>query len=358
MIIMNETHIQAAKQLVRDYYSQLDSASADELKAVQDRFIASDYLWRGFHPFDEIHSPDEVATRFWAPLKLALTHLQRRMDVFMAGENTLEEHGGTWVVSMGHLMGLFDQPWLGIPPSGKIAMLRYCEFHRVEGDRITETAMYFDIPHLMMQVGLQPFPPQTAAHLVQPGPMTHDGLMFEAQEPEQGQKTLAAIDYMVSDIKTWRGGVEEPLVDELRRSWNDDMIWWGPAGIGATYTIERYAQQHSGPFRAGFKDRIFNGHICRIAEGNYGGFFGWPNLTLTPTGGFMGMPASTTPGDMRVIDIYRRDGDKLTENWIFIDLLHFWHMQGVDILARTTNITSGQETGANGMTPKMAKPKV
>ena len=51
------------------------------------------------------------------------------------------------------------------------------------------------------------------------------------------------------------------------------MIWWGPEGIGATYTIDRYASQHSGPFRAGFKDRKFVGHICRIAEGNYGGFW-------------------------------------------------------------------------------------
>jgi hypothetical protein len=25
------------------------------------------------------------------------------------------------------------------------------------------------------------------------------------------------------------------------------------------------------------KDKTFNGHICRLAEGSYGGFFGWPN---------------------------------------------------------------------------------
>ncbi len=48
----------------------------------------------------------------------------------------------------------------------------------------------------------------------------------------------------------------------------------------------------------------------------------------------MGMPASEVPGDMRVIDMYRRVGEKLTENWIFIDLLHFWKMQGLDILGR------------------------
>ena len=48
----------------------------------------------------------------------------------------------------------------------------------------------------------------------------------------------------------------------------------------------------------------------------------------------MGMPATGKPGDMRIIDMYRREGDKLTENWIFIDLLHFWNQQGVDILGR------------------------
>ena len=335
---MTRADFQAEKQLVRDYYAALDAADGDAIAKVQAQYIAKDYLWRGYHPFNEITDAAEVATRFWQPLKTALTSMQRRMDIFMAGENSLAEQGGIWVISMGHLMGLFDAPWLGIPPTGKMVMLRYCEFNRVEGGKITETAMFFDIPHLMMQAGLSPFPPQTAAHMVQPGPMTHEGLMFAPQDPEEGRKTLAAIDYMVGDIKTWRGGTEEPLVDELRRSWNEDMIWWGPAGIGATYTIERYAQQHSGPFRAAFGDRKFNGHICRIGEGKFGGFFGWPNLTLTPTGGFMGMPATGKPGDMRVIDMYRRDGDKLTENWIFIDLLHFWNQQGVDILQRTTGL--------------------
>jgi len=49
------------------------------------------------------------------------------------------------------------------------------------------------------------------------------------------------------------------------------------------------------------------------------------------------MPATEKPGDMRVIDMYRREGDKLTENWIFIDLLHFWNQQGIDILERSKN---------------------
>jgi hypothetical protein len=331
-------NFQSEKQLVIDYYAELDQAPAEKISDVQDRFTNTNYLWRGYHPFNELRSSGAVADTFWRPLRYAMTGLQRRIDVFMAGQNDIEGFEGVWVVSMGHLMGLFDRQWLGIAPTRKIAMLRYCEFHRVRDGKISETAMFFDIPHLMMQAGLNPFPPQAAAHLVQPGPMTHTGLMFDPQDPQEGRKTLAAIEYMINDIKDWQSESSEPLVDELRRSWNEDMIWWGPAGIGATYTIERYAEQHSGPFRAGLTDRKFNGHLCRIAEGHFGGFFGWPNLTLTPSGGFMGMPATNTPGDMRVIDIYRRVGDKLTENWIFIDLLHFWKMQGLDILERMQKV--------------------
>ena len=53
----------------------------------------------------------------------------------------------------------------------------------------------------------------------------------------------------------------------------------------------------------------------------------------------MGMPGTGKASAFRVIDIYRREGDKLAENWIFIDFLDFWKTQGVDILARTTQIS-------------------
>lgn len=324
------------KRLVLDFYAALDGATDKRIGEVLERYCSPNLLWRGFHPFDELSGPEPVATRFWRPLRQSLRRMQRRMDVFMAGRNEMDGFQSVWVVSMGHLMGLLDAEWLGIQPTGKIACLRYCEFNRIQDGRIAETAMYFDIPHLMMQTGLNPFPPQTAAHLVQPGPVSHDGLMFDPQPEAEGKATLAAINSMIGDLGTWQLGL--PLEEELARTWTDDMLWWGPAGIGATYTIERYAKQHSGPFRAAFTERSKTQHLCRLAEGHFGGFFGWPNFTATLSGSFMGMPATGKRAEFRVIDIYRRDGDKLAENWIFIDLLHFWKQQGVDILSRMKTV--------------------
>lgn len=328
----------SAKTLVRNYYEALDRADVSALPDILNTYCHEDLIWRGFHPYDLINGPEAVANGFWRDIKTSLTMMQRRLDMFIAGDNFIDDGATVWVSSMGHLMGLFDAPFQSIRPTGKIAMLRYAAFHRIEGDKIAETAMYFDIPHLMMQAGCNPFPPQTGAFLVQPGPMTHDALLYEDSDPAEGQKTMDAINFMVTDISRWSGGKSEPLVEELRRSWNEDMLWWGPHGIGATYTIERYAKQHSGPFREAFGERTFNGHICKIAEGHFGGFFGWPNLTLSHKGGFMGMPGTNKPADMRVIDMYRRSGDKLTENWIYIDLLHFWKEQGLDVLGRMKSL--------------------
>ena len=327
------SNFQIEKELVLNFYSALDSSDVN-FEEIYNEYVADDYVWRGYYPFGRLKGT-EPASKFWRPFRKAITSMQRRQDIFFAGRNEIDNFNSTWVVSMGHLMGLFDTPWLGIRPTQKMVCLRYCEFTRVENGKLGESAMYFDIPHLMIQANQNPFPKSTGAHLVQPGPMTHDGLLFDVQDPKEGKATLEAINFMINDISTWNDQRTVSLTDELRRSWNEDMVWWGPAGIGATYTIERYAKQHSGPFRAAFKERKFNGHICRVAEGCYGGFFGWPNLTLKHHGGFMGMPATNQWGDMNVIDIYRRQGNKLSENWVFIDLLHFWKQQGIDILARS-----------------------
>jgi predicted ester cyclase len=325
---------QTEKAVVRDFYAAMSGATSDNVADVLVAHTAPEWHWRGVHPFYERHGAVDVADTFWAPFLSAMSSVQRREDVFFAGANSVGE--GVWVVSMGHLMGLLDGEWIGIKPTRQMALLRYCEFNRVEDGKITQTMLHIDIPHLMAQAGQNPFGPQTGAQMVQPGPLTHDGLLFEEQPADGGAKTQALIDAMCNDLGTWALGL--PLEEELARTWHDNMLWWGPAGVGATYTIERYAKQHSGPFRAAFYDRSFTGHEARVSEGHYGSFFGWPNFTAKHRGGFMGLPANDQDCDFRVIDVYRREGDKLAENWIFIDLLHWLSQQGDDVLARMATI--------------------
>lgn len=112
----------------------------------------------------------------------------------------------------------------------------------------------------------------------------------------------------------------------------------GPAGPGGgprdAGGHPRDIRQHQGPFREAFKaSHRFNGHLCRLAEGQFGGFFGRANLTLRSAGGYMGMTAGPGDADRRAVDLYRREGDRLAENWIFIDHLHLLAQLGSDPLA-------------------------
>ncbi len=326
---------QKNKSLILSFYDQLDAAAGNEINEVLRQYTAEDYYWRGMHPFYEQHGAEAVANVFWKPFHHSFAPIQRRQDVFMAGLNQVDNFESEWVCSMGHLLGLFDEDWLGIPSTGKMGFLRYVEFNRITNGKISETALFCDVISVMLQAGQNPLPEQTGAFFITPGPRTHDGLLFGKQDPADTKKTRNLINRMIDDLVTAGMHSEQ---GELAETWHQDMIWFGPAGIGAAYTINRYEEQHQGPFREGLDDIKFHGHVCFLTEGHYGGFFGWSNLSMKPNGGFMGLPASDKQAEMRVVDIYRREGNKLAENWIFIDLLHYLSMQGLDVLGRMRRI--------------------
>lgn len=267
----------------------------------------------------------------------SLSHMQRRQDIFIGGTNEIS--GEQWVMSMGNFMGLFDVDWLGIPRTRKMANLRYAEFTCVENGFITKTGLFVDIIGLMVQAGTDPLPPSTGVYFNYPGPRTHDGLLFEDAPEEEGIVTLALVNEMIDDLTTLNESGSMGCPPEvLERTWSKGMIWYGPAGIGASYTIPRYQEQHQLPFRNNLDDKKFLGHVCRFAEGNFACFFGWPNLSNRPIGGFLGLPGSDVNAVMQVVDVYRREGDKLAENWIFIDIPYWLKQQGLDVLDRTQKI--------------------
>ena len=136
------------------------------------------------HPFNELKGADNVANDLWIPIKNSFKPIQRRMDIFYAGTNLIDNHSSKWVVNMGHLLGIFNNPFLGIVPTRKAVMLWYCEFYRVENNKITEGAFFLDILKFMQQLQLPIIPESTGMVGFNPGPMTHDGLYFNTQSEE------------------------------------------------------------------------------------------------------------------------------------------------------------------------------
>ena len=85
-----------------------------------------------------------------------------------------------WVVSMGHLLGLFDAPFLGMRPTRRGTMLRYAEFNRVEGDQIVDSTVFLDVMNLMAQVGAEVMVPSTAPMMVTPASLLIPLTSFDA----------------------------------------------------------------------------------------------------------------------------------------------------------------------------------
>lgn len=280
--------------------------------------------------------------------------MQRRMDIFIAGENEFgADPEEQWVLSSGHFMGLFDNDWLGIPHTNKMNCLRYAEFNCVKNGKISKTGLFIDILGFMQMAGVDCIPYQTGKFYVYPGPRGHDGLLFEDAPEEQSRSMLRIIDRLCGaepeyvdctpDTNDYSCLTQDEIdyVKQMKRVFEDDVIWYGPCGIGASYTLPRYAQQHSTPFDDGLRDNTFVGHCVRLAEGNMGGFFGWPNLKNTPVGGYLGMCAGGKPVEMQVVDIYYRGSGPnglITENWVYIDFLYWFKQQGLDLLNRCQKI--------------------
>ncbi|MEM6593404.1 MAG: ester cyclase, partial [Pseudomonadota bacterium] len=167
------TDFQHAKSITRAYMRAFDSCAPGEKRATLKDHVTFDYHWRGLHPFHEQSGADAVIDTFWDPFTAAFSAIERRELIFFAGLNDCDNQATTWTCSMGHFKALFDAPWLGIPPTSKMVMIRYAEFHRIEGDKIAETALFIDILDIILQAGLWPLPPMTAAASHFPGPLTN-----------------------------------------------------------------------------------------------------------------------------------------------------------------------------------------
>ncbi len=326
-------NFQAEKNLVREYFREIEECGIDEILDVLNKYVSEDYTWEGVYPFMDLTGAASVADTFWKPVKKALTSMQRRQDVFMAGTGT---DGKIWVMSMGQFMGLYDNEFLGVRTTGKMHHLQYVEFSCVENNKITHSAMFVDLLGFMKEAGCYPLPPETGHYFVYPGPRDHNGLMFEDAPYEKAEKTFKIIDDMLNDLSSLNSGHETPA-DGLRRSWNEDMIWYGPCGVGASFTISRYQHQHQMPFRKNLSDKSVNEIKGYFAEGDFACFF--CSMNAKHDGGWLGMHEGSKIVNIRGdLDVYYCKNGKISENWCLFDIPYFLMQQGYDIFERTTKI--------------------
>ncbi len=323
------------KVALRAYCNAYRSADLGVMKQAVASFYARDAIINIVHPFNEQQGTEHYIEQFLAPLTHSLESLRRTEYIAIGGSFD----DCDWLACTGYYNGNFVKDWIGIKSTNALAYIRFGEFHRMQDGKAVESYIYLDIPALMMAAGVWPIKHTVAKHGgytgYLPGPASNDGLLWENSNPESAQKTLQLTERMLLNLAT---------VDEKWRSdWHDDMTWYGPAVFGAFQGKEEFAGFQT-PFETTFSEWIsgimpgsVTKHFIRMADGEYSCLGGWPSLNMIQVKPFLGLLPTDKRVFMRVCDFWRRDGDLLAENWVFVDALHFLLQLDYDVLNEITD---------------------
>ena len=311
------------KTITDKLYLQLQS-SPDELS----EYLTDDVEWHVSAPINDLQTKAQIVDKFWQPLLNSLPDIERKP--FITIENKYE--GSTWLASTGYFVGTFVRDLFGIPATNRTLYLRYTELIKLDENKIAQCYIILDFLAVMDQAGVNPLR-KSLGHsgLVMP-PSTMDGLYRANVQTADSEKSQQLVIDMLDELGRFDGKTLDSM--QLQNFWHSDFMWYGPAGIGTTRGIEGFRANHQGPFVFSFPDRSVDHKATLIAHGNYVATGGWPHMHGTHTaGGWLGLPPCNKELSLRVMDIWRREGDLLKENWVAIDIIHMCLQMGLDVFA-------------------------
>lgn len=319
------------KQALKSYCQAYHKPNTQQAQSAVDSFFADSSQINVVHPFNEFTQKKDYTTGFLTPLQESFGLLTRNEYIALGGLFNEQD----WVACTGYYSGNFIKPWLGIPPTGALAHLRFAEFHRMETGKSVESYVFLDIPALMMHAGVWPINDVVALHKgytgYLPGPTTADGLIWHNSDQERSDSTLQLTEDMLLNLAT-----ED---ESWRPYWHDHMNWYGPAAFGAFKGIEEFASFQT-PFEQTFTEWISGimpgsrtSHFIRAADGDYSCLGGWPSLNCLQDKTFLGQPSKGKRLYMRVCDFWRREDDLLADNWVFVDIPHVLAQMDFDVFA-------------------------
>ncbi|GAB4515160.1 MAG: nuclear transport factor 2 family protein [Anaerolineae bacterium] len=330
------------KQRFQSFRSALYDIEPGALKATLGALFAPDAIIHMPTPFPLMHGAENLVEHVYQPLINAIPDVERRDFIVMAGESS----GQDWIGCAGHYIGVFENPWLDIPPTQQAVAMRYHEFFRMEDDRIVEMQALWDIPQVMMQAHAWPMSPSLGQEWLAPAPATSDGIVPPPYDSQQSQASVALVLAMLQGLGRSTEGVHAM---ELERYWHPKMNWYGPAGIGTARRLSGFRLWHQIPFLNGMPDRqniLENGAL--FGDGDYVGFTAFPGMAMTISHtGWLGIAPANQRITMRSLDFWRCENNLIRENWVLVDLLHVYEQIGVDVFARMRELTFARQPGSH-----------
>lgn len=306
--------------VISKFYQALANDSAITDYALADMKLHVSY------PINDVNGIDQVKSQYWQTLTNALSNIERKPFIEFASEY----EGKEWLAATGYFVGTFNNSLLDIPATGKTLCLRFTELVQMQDNKIADYYIILDFLDVMNQAGVNPLR-KSLGHdgLIMP-PSTMDGLAPIEESASQADITEKLVMDMLDELGRFDGKSLESM--KLENYWDPEFMWYGPAGVGTTRGISGFRKHHQGPFVFSFPDRVVDHKATIIKKGNYVATGGWPHMHGSHlSGGWLGLPPCGKELELRVMDIWRREGDKLKENWVGIDIIHMCKQMGLDV---------------------------
>lgn len=330
--VTNHPHL-VNKQFIHSFFQEWNEVSKKgySLLPILEKYASPELCLNITKPFEEMVGLQAFDEQFWQPLQVAFPDLENQPYILIGGQH----EGRNYVSCTGNFIGTFEQAWLDIPPTHQPTWLRYAGHFLIENNKITKAWFFFDLLDVMRQVGFHFFP-NRGVEWVPPAPMTGDGIVLYPTSAENGEKTHQLTQNMLTALGQYDGKTLDSMGQE--RFWDVlNMMWYGPSGIGTTRGLKGFQDNHQVPFLVGFPDRGITpkegkDYFAAFGDGNYSCDFGFPAMYGSHNGNdWLGLKATGKDITLRVVDYWRREGDLLRENWVFIDMIDILEQLGIDV---------------------------
>jgi predicted ester cyclase len=302
-----------------------------EWNAVQEQFFTKDMMYNtvdGFPKNGQLKGLRDWFDGEHMPWNNAFWPVTFNQMIFLGEEfsgSTTTYANAEWIGPLGQL-----SPGLAI---GRNAMVRICDFYHLIPDstskfgvRIKENWMMIDMVDLMMQAGRRVLPKAALPEgWVQP-PKAVDGTPAPNSyfvNPAHTDVSRAVVSRLLQHEWAQKSGVSP--------SWAEDMIWYGPAGIGMARSKEEYRKEFIEKLYRAFANVKLEISVMPC-EGPYCGAHGY--LHGDHVGEWLGQPATGKRVSLRFGSHWHVVNGQVIEGWTLMDLPNLFRQFGIDLFSR------------------------
>jgi len=246
-------------------------------------------------------------------------------DMIRAASNTT-------CTSASYGQGRWLRPFAGVPPppNKPFVRIRDIDYYLLKGSRIDVNWCLIDVIDLFEQAGYKLVPPAPMPAGGYRAPNAMDGF------PAPLSESVNPDDTVVSN-RIWSMAIQEDYVHNIggARWWADDMVWYGPAGIGTAYSKADYRIHFLEPLHRAFSNISMQLDLS-VCEGKYCGAHFY--LHARHTGPWFGVEATGKEVRVRCGAHAHFEDGRIVEGWLIIDVPRALADMGVDFFARARDV--------------------